>query len=115
MPSSSSSFPALSIVARSDSDPITMPTSGCSSPPNSVASTSVCVSGCVTLCPLHRAQRDVRSHLLSVELDLLCGGVCPAPRVGNRLAQAGHVQHAPAGRDEVVALQRRSGVQHLGV
>src|SRR3954451_14304934 len=115
MPRSFSSLAAFSMTSRSDSDPITMPTRTPSSPPNSVASTSVCVSGCVTLCPLHRAQRDVRSHLLSVELNLLGGRVGAPPCVGRRLAEARDVQDAPAGGDDVVALERRAGVEHLGL
>src|SRR6476661_2782068 len=116
MPRSASSVPAFSIVARSDSDPITIPTSGASSPEaNSDASTSVCVSGCVTLCLLHRAQRDVRSHLLAVELHLLGRGVCTPAGLCNCLPKSRHVQDAAARGHQLVAAHLRPGVQHLGV
>src|SRR4051794_36863593 len=115
IPRSFSSLAAFSMTSRSDSDPITMPTSTPSSPPNSVASTSVCVSGCVKLLPLHRAQRDVLSHLLSVELDLLRRGVRAASRVLGRLAEPGHVQHTAPRGDDVVALQRSACVEDFDV
>src|SRR3954454_13284921 len=106
MPRLSSSAPAFSIVGRSESDPMTMPTSGASSPEaNSAASASVCVSGCVTLCPLHRAQRDVRSHLLAIELHLLRGVICPPACIHTRLAQTRHVQHAAPGGHKLLAAQ----------
>src|SRR4051794_31679819 len=118
MPRSSSSLAAFCIFSLSDSEPITMPTSGASSPwPNSAAAACVSVAGsrCVTLFPLHRAERDVAPHLLAVEVDLVRRLVRLAARLGCRLSQPGHVQYPAARGYELLALERGAGVEYLGV
>src|SRR5690606_31476908 len=63
---------------------------------------------------LDRAPADVVAVELARPRDAGHFRVGALLRVGDRVAQRAHAQHAAAGGDDAVAFQARAGVEHLG-
>src|SRR6266508_6027957 len=90
---------AGSMASRSDSEPMTMPTSGpgassSSSRPNGASWTPGSARN------VHRLRGDVVPVARARERDSLAGVVRACPRLLERLAQPGHGQNSAAARDE---------------
>ena len=86
----------LSIAAMSDLEPMMMPTRGAStSMPSNSASAAVSWRARRSLI------RDVPAQLAAVEVDQVGGSIRGGPGGVHAVAERGHIEDAPAGRDDL--------------
>ena len=113
MPRFSSSPAAASIVSMSLSEPITIPTSGGSSPVCS-ATTASCGSAVIGRRSTARAPMSRRSWRPSNSI-ISAAAYAAARAAAGSAPERRDVQHAPAGGDELAVASRGPGVGHLDV
>ena len=126
MPRSSSSFAAFSMSAmwllRAHHDAhlrassTSSSSSSCSTGVSGGAASETAVNSSVPLTPRPYRRRATRCRGAAAcrRTRSRGGGVGAIARLTRGGAQAGHVQHAPAGRDDLAAALRRSRVEDLG-
>src|SRR5664280_1233572 len=85
------------IRSRSDSEPISTPTSGC--------------SGTFASLSLGRRQRDIGAVAHPFPADLLASRVSALARLGDRRAERAHVEDSASARQECLLAHRRAGLK----